>query len=584
MKSFRTIAPFLKENKWRYIIGILTLILVDAASLLMPQVLRLFANWAQRQELTSERIWIAVGMILALGVFISAGRFVWRTQLFGSARRLGYWLRDKLFRHYLELDANFYHKNRTGDLMAHATNDVQAIMYSMGGGIMLVVDSTFMTVMTVVMMLITVGIRSTLFALAALPFVAIAVFVIAKPTQKRSREVQNTFSDMTTEVQENLSGIRVIKATGIEGDRSHRFEAVSDRYMKRNIALVRIDGLFDPVITTLSGISFVIFIVYGSREVLSGRMLIGDFISIINYLYMIVWPMVALGFIANNFQRGIASMKRINEIFSQKPEIVEVQNPMTISDPKGRVEFKNVRFQYKKDLPFVMDDVSFSLEPGKSLAVIGKTGSGKSTLINLIMRMYDVTEGEILFDGVDVRDLSLEELRYAIASVPQTSFLFSKSIRDNIGFSSAEEATEEQIVVAAKFAQVHDDICQMPAGYDTIVGERGVTLSGGQKQRISIARAYLRHAPLMILDDSLSAVDTETEDAILDHLTEHGKSLILISQRISTVKNADHIIVIEEGKISQEGTHEELMRDAEGYYKNLYDKQLLESKLEGGAK
>lgn len=580
MRSFRTILPFLKENKWRYLLGILTLIVVDAASLIMPQVLRQFVDWAQMQTLTMDRVMLTAGAVLGIGVAISVGRFIWRTMLFGSARRLGYWLRDKLFQHYLSLDSNFYHKNRTGDLMAHATNDVQTVQNSMGGGVMLVVDSLFMTIMTVVMMIITVGLKTSAFALIALPFIAIAVSAISKPTQKRSRIVQNTFSDMTTEVQENLSGIRVIKATGIEVERSDRFQQVNELYRKRNVDLVKIDGLFDPVITTLSGFSFAIFLIYGAGEVLAGRNTIGDFVAVINYLYMIVWPMVALGFIANNFQRGIASMKRINEILVQKPGIKEVEHPVLLENPKGQLTFEDVSFRYRTDMPYVLEHVNLDVEPGTTLAIVGRTGSGKSTLIDLVMRLYDVSDGVIRFDGVDIRDLSLEQLRDAISSVPQTSFLFSKTIRDNIAFSSLEEVSEERIVEAAKFAQVHDDILAMPEGYDTVVGERGVTLSGGQKQRISIARAYLRNAPLMILDDALSAVDTETEDEILHHLRQHGKSLILISQRISTVKSADHIIVLEDGTITQEGTHEALMRDSSGYYRTLYDKQLLESELE----
>ncbi|QSX08540.1 ABC transporter ATP-binding protein [Alkalibacter rhizosphaerae] len=580
MKAYKTLMPFLKRNVHRYVIGILLLMLVDGANLLVPQVLRSFTDWAQTGELTTDRIWVSVLWIMGLGSMIALGRFIWRTQLFGTAKKLEYWLRDKLFRHYLSLDADYYKHAKTGDLMAHATNDVKAVSNTMGAGIMMIIDSIFMTLLTVVMMVITVGMKISMVALLALPFISLAIGRISKPVQRRSRMVQNTFSKLTTEVQENLSGIRVIKASGVEKIRSNSFAKVNETYKKNNMDLVKLNGLFHPVIDLFSGISFVVFILYGSQQILTGVITLGDFVAVVHYLHMILWPMVALGMIANMFQRGIASMDRLNQIFAVEPQIKEDGEALSLKKADGSVSFRNVSFRYGKDLPLVLENVSFDVEPGTSLAILGRTGSGKSTVIDLLLRLYDVEAGEILFSGVPIKKLSLKALRSAIAAVPQDSFLFSKSVAENISFSLKDAAQRQVIVEAAKFAKVHEDILTMPEGYDTLVGERGVTLSGGQKQRICIARAYLRQAPLLILDDSLSAVDTETEDAILQHLRELGQSLILISQRISAVKNADQILVMDEGKIIQRGTHETLMDQVGGLYRTLNDHQLLESKLD----
>lgn len=580
MKAYKTLLPFLKKNIHHYVIGVLLLMLVDAANLMVPQVLRTFADWAQLGELTTERIGQTVLWVMGLGAFIAAGRFIWRTRLYGTAKELEYWLRDKLFAHYLHLDTDYYKHSKIGDLMAHATNDVKAVSNSMGGGIMMIIDSVFMTVLTVVMMVATVGIKVSLVALLALPFISLAIGRISKPAQRCSRMVQNTFSDLTTEVQENLSGIRVVKSSGVEKSRSKSFSKVNETYKINNMALVKLNGLFHPAIDVFSGIGFVVFILYGSYQILAGAMTLGDFVAVLNYLRMIIWPMVALGMIANIFQRGIASMDRLNLIFRERSNILEDEDAVSLRKPNGSVTFKNVSFRYDDDLPLVLEDVSFHLDKGESLAILGRTGSGKSTVIDLILRLYEVEQGEISFSGVPVKKMKLEDLRSSIAAVPQDSFLFSKSIAENISFSLKEKVEREVIEEAGRFAKVHEDIIAMPDGYDTLVGERGVTLSGGQKQRVCIARAYLRRAPLLILDDSLSAVDTETEEAILQHLRQLGQSLILISQRISAVKNADQILVMDEGRIVQQGTHDSLMKEKDGLYRSIYKHQLLKTQLD----
>lgn len=582
MKAFRTMSPFLKRYKWSYFFGVLFLIMVDTASLLIPQVIKQFTDRIQFNTLTIElAIRYALAMVV-LGVFISVGRFVWRTLLFGVSRKAEYYLRDKLFLHLETLDANFYNHNKTGDIMAHATNDVQTVRMSLGAGIMMVIDSMFMTVLTVVMMIITVGIGATLVALLALPIISVIVWVFSPRFHERSRRVQNTFSEMTDLVQESLSGIRVIKTFAIEEVQEREFEGVNHKYMRKNLELIRLSGMFDPLIQAIASVSFVVFLIYGVRQVFVGNMTLGGFLAVINYLSMILWPLIALGMVVNMFQRGIASMERLNGIYSQKSAMVETSSPVAMENPKGNIRFERVSFRYGPDQPDVLKEIDLTVENGQSLAILGRTGSGKTTLVNLLLRLYDVTEGAITFDGHDLRDLSFNDLRSNIGYAPQDNFLFSKDIKTNIAFGRSDEVPFEEIREAAAFADIDEDILAFPKGYDTVVGERGVTLSGGQKQRVSIARAYLKRAPLLIFDDSLSAVDTETESNILSHLGQiSDQNLILISQRISTIKHADHIVVLEDGRIVQRGDHDSLLEE-EGLYKSLYERQQLEDRLSQG--
>lgn len=582
MKAFRTMSPFLKRYKWSYFFGVLFLIMVDTASLLIPQVIKQFTDRIQFNTLTIElAIRYALAMVV-LGVFISVGRFVWRTLLFGVSRKAEYYLRDKLFLHLETLDANFYNHNKTGDIMAHATNDVQTVRMSLGAGIMMVIDSMFMTVLTVVMMIITVGIGATLVALLALPIISVIVWVFSPRFHERSRRVQNTFSEMTDLVQESLSGIRVIKTFAIEEVQEREFEGVNHKYMRKNLELIRLSGMFDPLIQAIASVSFVVFLIYGVRQVFVGNMTLGGFLAVINYLSMILWPLIALGMVVNMFQRGIASIERLNGIYSQKSAMVETSSPVAMENPKGNIRFERVSFRYGPDQPDVLKEIDLTVENGQSLAILGRTGSGKTTLVNLLLRLYDVTEGAITFDGHDLRDLSFNDLRSNIGYAPQDNFLFSKDIKTNIAFGRSDEVPFEEIREAAAFADIDEDILAFPKGYDTVVGERGVTLSGGQKQRVSIARAYLKRAPLLIFDDSLSAVDTETESNILSHLGQiSDQNLILISQRISTIKHADHIVVLEDGRIVQRGDHDSLLEE-EGLYKSLYERQQLEDRLSQG--
>ncbi|NLJ95269.1 MAG: ABC transporter ATP-binding protein [Clostridiaceae bacterium] len=579
MNEYRTIIPFIKENRWRYFWGILALCIVDIASLLVPQVIKRFADLAQFNQLTKTNIFESIFWIIGLGIIVATGRYGWRINIFGTARKLEYWLRSKLFNHYLRMDDSFYTDHRTGDLMAHVSNDVLMVRNSMGGGIIMIFDALFMTFFTIFMMISTVGLKIALIALSALPFLALTVFLMAKPLRERSREVQDTFSELTNEVQENISGIHNIKAFSIENNRAKSFLKINKLYQSKNINLVKLSAAFDPLITLIAGIAFVIFIIFGLRELMTNNITIGDFVAVIQYVGIMIWPMIALGMVVNTFQRGIAGMTRINEILAIKSKINESEEPIPLNKDKIEIEFKNVSFRYSQDLPYVLKNVSFQIKDGQTFAILGATGAGKSTILNLLLRRYDVTAGNIYINNIDIRDLSFEDLYQAIALVEQESFLFSRTIAGNIAFQAQSEIELARIRRSAKFAQIDQEIMEMPEQYETWVGERGVTLSGGQKQRISIARAHYQTAKVLVLDDALSAVDTNTEHHFLNQIKDLKSTLLIVSQRISTVKDADQIIVIQEGKIIQHGNHESLLREADSFYAKLHERQLLESQL-----
>lgn len=593
MKEYRTILTFIRENKWRYGIGIVSLLFVDTISLLIPQIMRRFANWAQFGDLTEDRILWATVAIFLLGIAVAAGRYGWRVYIFGTARQLEYWLRDKLFQKYLSLDDHFFIKHRTGDLMAHVTNDVLMVRNSMGGGVIMIVDAIFMTIFSIAMMIYTVGLRTTIVSLLALPFITVIVFSMSKPLQRRSREVQDSFSDLTNEVQENITGISNIKAFGIEDKRSDDFSQVNEMYRQKNMGMLKLSVLFDPLIECVAGFALVIFIFYSSNLLLRESLTLGDFIALLNYLHMMVWPLMAIGLVVNSFQRGIAAMGRINEIFAAEAKVRESAVPAKMADYKAgdkklTIEFKDVWFRYADDLPWVLQGVSFKLQDKKSLAIIGRTGTGKSTILSLLLRRYDVSAGQVLINDTDVKDIAFADLYNAISYVEQESFIFSRTIAGNIAFSSDEQYEIEKVKEAAAFAHIARDIEAMPDAYKSWVGERGVNLSGGQKQRLAIARAYYQQSKILLLDDSLSAVDTNTEREILNQLAKINKGLIMVSQRVSTVQRADEILVLEDGVISQRGNHQSLMQDRENFYARLYQKQLLEKELkedqEGGLK
>lgn len=580
MSTFTYLREFLIQHKWKYIWGIIVLILVDALQLITPKILGRITDDLGEGSLTIRDIYFYIGAIILIAVLIAVSRYIWRMLVMGSSRNLEYWLRNKLFSHLELMSPSFFNSHKTGDLMAHATNDINAVRMAFGIGIVMITDAVFLTSTAIIIMVTTIDMRLTAVALLPLPIIAAMMIFFGKLVQSRFKNVQEAFSGLTDRVQESISGIRVVKSFVQEKSEVEKFSAFNDAYVKRNMELIKVWGLMFPAVAFIGSLSFLLALYYGGMLVIDDELSLGQFVSFIAYLGLLTWPMMAIGWVINIIQRGTASMKRINEILDTAPEIFDRDNVMEIQDYRPSIEFNNLTFTYPGATNPALSGINLSIKEGKTLAVVGKTGSGKTTLVNLIMRLYNTNPGELLIDGMDINNIPIIELRKNIGYVPQDNFLFSVSIRDNIAFSDTSMAMEK-VEAAAKTAQVYDNIMDFPEKFDTILGERGVTLSGGQKQRVSIARAIAKDPKILVLDDSLSAVDTKTEELILTGLKQimKNKTAIVIAHRISTIKDADEIIVLDEGRIVERGTHEELVA-MKGLYNNMYEKQLLEEKID----
>lgn len=580
MKAFSTLKNFFLKHKWKYLIGIVWLLITDSVQLIVPQIYRNLANDFQNGFLDFHRILKYVFLIILTGVLISVGRFFWRIYIFGTSRELEYYLRKRLFNHLLTLSPTYFNTHKTGDLMAHATNDVNAIRMAVGQGTMMIVDSGFMIILTVIMMIRTTNLRLTAIALFILPFIIIFVSRFGKIIHKRFKVVQEAFSDLTDITQESFSGIRVIKSFVQEKLELEKFSKVNNDNLTKNLDLVKISATFHPFIQLVSSLSFLLIIFFGGKEVILNRITLGDFIAFNSYLGLLVWPMMALGWVINILQRGIASMERINIILDEKSDIVDADDAISLDNINGKIQFKDVSFKYPNASTYALKNITFTVEEGKSLAIIGRTGSGKSTIISLLLRLYEISEGEILLDDITTKNILLKSIRENIGYVPQDNFLFSTTIKENIGFSLEGNVPFHQVEEAAKLSEVYDNIMEFPNKFETVLGERGVTLSGGQKQRTSIARAIIKKPSVLILDDSLSAVDTETEEKILNNIKSvmDSRTALIISHRISTIKDCDEIIFLDDGEIVERGNHDSLISHG-GLYKELYDKQLLEEKI-----
>lgn len=579
MNSKKFVLDFVKRHKAKYIFGIIFVLVVDVLQMVLPRIIGQITDDMQNRTINKAMLLSYAGLILLVALLTMTFRYLYRIYIIGTEKKLEYELRKKLFDHMLTLSSKYYNTHKTGDLMAHATNDINAVRMAAGMGVLLLVDTVFLTISVIIIMLATIDIRLTLIALSPLPLIAIFSMVFGKFIHKRFTQVQEAFSGLTERVQESLSGIRVVKAFVQERPVLEQFNAASQKSLEKNMRLARLWGIMFPLGQMVATLSYIIAFSYGGIQVINGHISLGEFIAFNTYLGLLIWPMMSFGWIMNIVQRGSASLDRINVILTAIPDIKD-NDPLPIGSIEGHIEFENVSFSYNKKQEPVLKDININLEPGRTLAIIGETGSGKTSLVNLILRLYDISGGKLKIDGSPIDRIPLSTLRTSIGYVPQDSFLFSTSIRENIAFG-VEKASIKEIEEAAKTAQIYDNIMDLPDGFDTIVGERGVTLSGGQKQRVSIARALIKDPKILILDDSLSAVDTDTEERILQGLKVimKDRTSIIIAHRISSIKHADEIIVLDNGQIVERGRHDRLI-DLKGHYYSLYHKQLLEEELD----
>lgn len=582
-KSLKPLLKYFRKYKVQYILGIFFLLFIDVVQLYIPQILKYFANDYQRGVLTMASATKYAILTIVTGLMVAVARYFWRNFIIGNSMRVDYDLRKDFFWKLTSLSQNFFNTHKTGDLMSLATNDINAVRMTLGQGIIMFIDSTFLLILNLIMMIKTTNVLFASKVLFTIPLIILIVMRFGGVIHSRFKAVQAQYGTITDRAQENFSGIRIIKAFGQEEENAKLFREENQNYYDKNIELAKLQSFFNPFIHVLSNISYMLLLFFGAKEVMAGTMLLGDFIAFNAYLGLMMWPARALGMVIVFMQRGAASMDRLTNIFKTEPEIVDREGAIELDEIKGNIEFKNVSFKYAPELPYALKDISFKIESGKTLAILGRTGSGKSSIVNVLLRLYDINEGEILVDGHEVKDVTLNSLRENISYVPQDDFLFSKTVKENIEFHYEHELDDETIEKYAKIAGVYDDIIEFKDGFDTILGERGVTLSGGQKQRVSIARALAKEKNVLIMDDSLSAVDTQTEEEILKNLNtdEADVSKIIISHRVSTIKDADEILFIEDGAIVERGTHDELVSIG-GRYNKLYEDQLLEQKINRG--
>ena len=582
-KSLKPLLKYFKKYKWGYILGIFFLLFIDVVQLYIPQILKYFANDYQRGVLTMVSATKYAILTIVTGLMVAVARYFWRNFIIGNSMRVDYDLRKDFFWKLTSLSQNFFNTHKTGDLMSLATNDINAVRMTLGQGIIMFIDSTFLLILNLIMMIVTTNVLFASKVLFTIPLIILLVTRFGGVIHSYFKAVQAQYGKITDRAQENFSGIRIIKAFGQEEENEKLFREENQKYYDKNIELAKLQSFFNPFIQVLSNLSYLFLLFFGAKEVMAGTMLLGDFIAFNAYLGLMMWPARALGMVIVFMQKGAASMDRLTNIFKTQPEIVDGTDAIELDNIKGEIEFKNVSFKYAKDLPYALKDISFKIEPGKTLAILGRTGSGKSSIVNVLLRLYDLDQGEILVDGHNIKDLTLNSLRENISYVPQDDFLFSKTVKENIEFHYEEELDMAMIEKYAKIAGVYDDVMDFKDGFDTILGERGVTLSGGQKQRVSIARALAKEKNVLIMDDSLSAVDTQTEEEILENLSkdEGHVSKIIISHRVSTIQNADEILFIEDGAIVERGTHDELVKLG-GRYEKLYEDQLLEQKINRG--
>ena len=591
-----SLIPYLLRYKWHYMAGVVILLLVDVANLYIPQFIGEVIDGLSDGVLDQGGVNVLLAKLFAAGAVMMLGRFGWRFCIFGAARGIEYRLRNDMFGHLETLSARYFNSHKTGDLMARFTNDLNAIRMAVGPAVVTAFDAVVMTVMVLLRMVAYVDFRLTAMAFVPLTLVAVGCYFYGIEAKKRQTRRQEAFSRLSDKVQESIAGVRVLKAFVQEEEDFKAFEEASRNSMEKNLSMVKLRAVFGPALDAVTGISLLVTLVFGGKMVLDGQVSIGKFVAFNSYIGMLVWPMIACGDCINNFSQAAAAFQRISAVFREKPDIVDKfpEAPGDGDTPgpdmqdvhiKGDLTLNNLTFTYPDGEEPVLKNVSLHVKAGEMLGGLGRTGSGKSSLADLLLRVYDCAEGSLLVDGRPITEFPLAVLHRDMAYVPQDNFLFSDTLEENIAFGLEARLRDHpelraSIKRAAKAACSHDNIMGFPEEYRTLVGERGVTLSGGQKQRSSIARALLMDASVLILDDSLSAVDTDTEEQILENLMElrKGKTTIIIAHRISTLQKADHVAVLTEGELTEYGTHEELL-EKKGFYAHIYEKQQLEQEL-----
>ena len=578
MNLIRKLGWFLKLEKRRYIIGILALSLVSVFNLIPTKVIGNIVDKIEAGNLTNSQLFINI-IYLVLAAFIMYGlRYVWRVYIFGAAYNLGRILRFRLFQHFTKMSPSFYQKYRTGDLMAHATNDVNAVVMVAGGGVMSAVDASITALVTLFTMVFLISAKLTLIAVIPLPFLAYATNKLGEKNHQSFKEAQESFSDLNNKVQESVSGIRVTKSFGYGNDEINSFGETNKKVFSKNIIASKYNALFDPMVLVFVGLSYTLTLIFGGIFISRGEISVGNLVTFVTYLDMLVWPLQAIGWLFNIGQRGDVSYTRIEKLLAEENDVVEKEN--TIPAHNGRLEYNINSFSYVGEE--TLSDIKFAIDKGQTLGIVGVTGSGKTTLLKLLLREYDVEDGSIYLNNHNIKDYKLNDLRSLIGYVPQDQVLFAMSIKENIRFADSKYM-DKQVEDITKVCGIYDDIVNMTDGFDTIIGERGVSLSGGQKQRMAMSRALIMNPEILILDDSLSAVDAKTEHLILENLKEErsGKTTIITAHRLSAIVHADLIIVMDNGKIIERGTHDQLIAQ-DGWYKETYNTQQLEEKMKGG--
>lgn len=579
MKSLLTLNKYFLRYKNKLMLGVLFILLSNLGSVYVPLLLKDGINSIQKNADFYTLLRYS-GLILLFSLLSGVFRFMIRQTIIVVSREIEYDVRQDFWQHIQLLSLRYFQNNSTGNIMAHATNDLNSVRSFIGPAVMYSIDTVIRLVMVIVVML-SISFSLTIYSLVPLPFLSYLVYKIGKKIHLRYTRIQEKFSELTAKAQENFSGIRVIKSYVREANEIREYEKLSQDYLERNMAMVKIESMFQPILYLITGISIILVIWLGGIQVIQGTLNLGQISAFIIYLGLLIWPMIAVGWVINLIQQASASMKRLNTMLSEKYDIQDSpETDRAITRLYGEIEFRNVTFRYSENLPLVLNNINLKIPAGSTIALIGHTGVGKTSFVNLIPRLYDVTSGEVLIDGKNVKEIPLNILRRQIGLVPQETFLFSDTLANNIayGLGKTDMTLVEKV---SEIAQLKKDVESFPQKYETVLGERGITLSGGQKQRTCLARALAIDPAILILDDSFSAVDTRTEEGILKNLKEFMKdrTSIIISHRISTVKDADRILVLENGIIAEQGTHEELVRK-QGIYADLHFKQLLEKELE----